>query len=210
MKEIERYSPVSFKATPLRHEKRDNWNVVLEYKEEKEGPFLVDLCHRTRLDFQDSDLTANAPSGITVPEKFGQSVFADGFLVNRMNRTQVSIWHLAGDKPEMSEAVGVTDVTEATVFLALIGDKAFEICEKLSALDFQDPQKETPFLLQGPFSHVPCQITTLCRDGEKSGVLLTCSRGYAEDMVHAVMEAGEEFSLRPAGEERFTAWLSSL
>ncbi len=50
----------------------------------------------------------------------------------------------------------------------------------------------------------------LSREGEKSGVVLTCSRGYAKDMVDAILHAGEEFGLKPAGEKRVTDWINSL
>jgi hypothetical protein len=52
MTEIKRYSPVEFKVTPLKNETRNNWDVVLEYHGEGDGPWLVDLSHRTRLDLQ--------------------------------------------------------------------------------------------------------------------------------------------------------------
>jgi hypothetical protein len=96
------------------------------------------------------------------------------------------------------------------LFLAIVGKEVFSIAEKLSALDFSDPQKSAPFLLQGPFSHVPCQLVTLCREADNSGILFTCSRGYAQDMVHAVMAAGAEYDVRPAGEDRFRDWVSAL
>jgi hypothetical protein len=51
---------------------------------------------------------------------------------------------------------------------------------------------------------VPCQIVTLEKSaGGGGGFLLTCSRGYGDSMLHAVLEAGAEFGLRPAGENRF-------
>jgi hypothetical protein len=31
---------------------RDNWTVALEYDEEGQGPWLVDLAHKTRWDLQ--------------------------------------------------------------------------------------------------------------------------------------------------------------
>jgi hypothetical protein len=34
-------------------------------------------------------------------------------------------------------------------------------------------------------------------------VLVAGARGFAHDVVHAVLSAGEEFGLRPAGENRF-------
>ncbi|MCG8637175.1 MAG: sarcosine oxidase subunit gamma SoxG [Desulfobacterales bacterium] len=210
MKDIKRYSPVQFKATPLKTESRDNWDVVTEYHGEGEGPWLVDLSHRMRLDLQSSDLASKKPFGIDVPETPGQSVLENGFLVNRMNGTQTSIYHLAGDAAEMPGEVEYTDVSENTVFVAIIGEAAFRICEKLSNLDFVDPAKEAPCLYQGPFSHIPCQIVTVCRDGEKSGLVLTCSRGYGRDVIHAIRHAGDEFGLKPAGEAKFTDWITSL
>jgi glycine cleavage system aminomethyltransferase T len=42
------------------------------------------------------------------------------------------------------------------------------------------------------------------------GFLLTCSRGYGDSMLHAVLEAGAEFDLRPAGEKRFSGWIQDL
>jgi hypothetical protein len=210
MEEIKRYSPVEFKVTPLKTENRDHWDVVLEYHNEGDGPWLVDLCHRSRLDLQTSSLDAKKPFGITIPATPGQSVLEKGMLMNRMNRIQTSIYHLGSDPIEVPGESEYTDVTESTVFLAIIGQPVFAICEKLSSLDFMDKNRETPFLYQGPFSHVPCQIVTLSRDGEKSGVVLTCSRGYAKDMVDAILHAGEEFGLKPAGEKRVTEWINSL
>lgn len=210
MKEIKRYSSVQFKATPLKSEVRDNWNVVLEYHDQGEGPYVVDLSHRTRLDFQSPDLTGKTPLGITIPETFGRSVLEKGILVNRMNRTQTSLYHLDGASLEIPTEPEYTDVSENTIFLALMGKEIFSICEKLTNLDFMDPARTTPFLFQGPFSHVPCQIVTLCRDGEKSGLVMTCSRGYGRDMIHSILGAGQEFGLKPAGEKKFTEWIKSL
>ena len=110
----------------------------------------------------------------------------------------------------MPDESGYTDVTESTMCVALIGKNVFSICEKLTALDFMDPQKKAPFLFQGPFSHVPCQIVILNKEGENPGLILTCSRGYGRDMIDSILHAGEEFGLNPAGESRFTNWIKSL
>ena len=210
MENIIRRSPVSFDAQPAKTELRANWNVVLEYDAEETGPYVVDLSHRTRWDLQDGDIDKMEPWGIHIPDAPGRCVFNSGMLINRMNRTQASIWHLTGEKPDKPEGPAFTEVTDVTVFLALFGREIFAITEKLSALDFLDPLKETPFLLQGPFSHVPCQIVTLEKTSERCGILMTCSRGYAASMIAAILEAGEEFGLRPAGENAFTGWIGEL
>ena len=53
MAEIKRESPVQFKVSPRNTEVRDNWTVALEYDDEGQGPWLVDLAHKARWDLQD-------------------------------------------------------------------------------------------------------------------------------------------------------------
>jgi len=210
MVSILRQSAVSFDAAPAKSEVSGNWSVVLEYEDEGEGPYVVDLSHRPRWDLQDAEIGGVLSLGIRVPDKPGQCVFEKGLLINRMNRTQASVWHLSGETPAVPDDPAFTDTTDSTVFLAVFGQDLFAILEKLTALDFLDSSRQTPFLLQGPFSHVPCQIVTLDNTPGKPGVLMTCSRGYARDMVGAILKAGAEFKLRPAGEQAFSDWLEEL
>ena len=210
MGSILRRAAVSFDAAPAKTEERDNWSVVLEYKDEGAGPYVVDLSHRSRWDLQDAEIGGVQTMGFQVPDKPGQCVFENGFLINRMNRTQASVWHLSGETPVLPDDPAFTDITDSTVFLAVFGQDLFAILEKLSALDFLDFSRQTPFLLQGPFSHLPCQIVTLDKAPGRSGILMTCSRGYARDMVGAILDAGTEFKLRPAGEQAFAEWLAAI
>jgi sarcosine oxidase gamma subunit len=145
-----------------------------------------------------------------IPAAPGRCSYANGVLINRMNRTQSSLWHLMGDNPDAPEGTAYTDVTDATVLLALIGKNLAALVEKLTALDFFSPFIEPPFLLQGPLVHVPCQCVMLQKSRDRSGILFTCSRGYAQSMVHAVRDAGAEFGLRPAGETVFHNWLAEI
>jgi hypothetical protein len=208
---IQRVSPVIFESSVKESEIRDNWKIILAYQEEGTGPWLVDLSHKTRWDLQDSQIDDPSSSGLTVPSSPGICHLTKNTLINRMNNTQAAIWHLGTEKTTLPGVNGFTDVTESTVFLALFGPHAFHVAEKLTALDFMDPARTAPFLLQGPFSHVPCQIVTLEKNSDMSGgLLLTCSRGYADSMVHAVMDSGAEFGLQPAGETRFAAWVEGL
>ncbi len=211
MEEIQRVSPVVLKSTPLKTETRDNWAVVMEYHGEGDGPFLVDLSHKPRFDLQDANLAVIKPFGIVIPATPGDCVLENGILANRMNRTQVSLFNFNGqDNVSMPADPGYTDVTESTLCIALIGKNVFSICEKLTALDFMDNQRKAPFLFQGPFSHVPCQIVTLSKEIDSTGIILTCSRGYGRDMIHSILASGEEFGLQPAGESRFTNWIKAL
>jgi len=211
MSQIKRESPVQFGVSPRKTAVRDNWTVALEYDDEGRGPWIVDLAHKMRWDLQDRNIGDLTPCDLTVPAAPGQSLLAGGTLINRMNRTQASIWHMGADAPALPDAAGFTDTSESTVLMALFGPKIFLLAEKLTNLDFMDPAKAVPFLLQGPFCHVPCQIVTLQKAADGSGgFLLACSRGYGDSMVHAIFEAGAEFGLQPAGENRFNEWLNGL
>jgi hypothetical protein len=211
MADIKRQSPVRFKTSPLKSEVINNWTVALAYDGEGQGPWLTDLAHKTRWDLQDKQVGDQTPCDLAVPKTPGNCTFAHNTLVNRMNRTQVSIYHLGLEASAMPEVASYTDVSESTAFLALYGPNAFFIAEKLTNLDFMDPAKKAPFLLQGPFCHVPCQVVLLEKLADHSGgLLLTCSRGYTDSMVHAILEAGAEFSLRTAGENHFQAWIQGL
>ena len=205
-----RRSPVIFNIPAVLTEERNNWEVVLEFEDQGDGPWLIDLSHRTRWDLQDQEIDKFQPWGLKIPETPGRCAYKSGVLINRMNRTQASLWHLDGESPDPPDNAAYTEVTDATVFLALVGKNLASLFEKLTSLDFFKPGIEQPFLLQGPLSHVPCQSVMLDRSPDRCGTLFTCSRGYAWDMVHAVLDAGAEFGLKPAGESIFNSWISGI
>ena len=212
METNQRHSPVSFLSTPDQTEMRNGWKVVLKYKDEGTGPFLIDLSHRKRLDVQDSNLSKFQPGGVTIPETPGQCAFQNGLLINRMNRTQAAVWHLLGDSPDMTQETAYTEVTEGSIFLALLGSESevFSIMEKVTSQDLRQTANEPPFLIQGPIFHVPCQIVVFDEKEKGSAILFTCSRGYGISMAPELLEAGAEYGLRPAGEKAFSAWIKSL
>ena len=221
-----RRSPVTFGATPAATEPRDGWTVVLRYEGEDghPGPFLVDLTHRRRWDYQDSRIATHRPMGLPVPERFGDVGVQDAFVINRMNRTQVAIWHLgpgpppspppataappgtAGSPdtatppaPAMPSPAALTDTGDGHCMLAFVGARVPEVLERLTSLDIFDPARATPFLTQGPILHVPCQVVTFAADL----VVLTCARGYGETFAAAVLHSGAIEGLRPGGEDAF-------
>ena len=134
MENIQRRSPVEFDSKPAETTMQNGWSVVLEYEEQGQGPWVVDLSHRPRWDLQDHEISTRQPLGMTIPETPGQSVFDNGILINRMNRTQASIWHLSGEKLDVPDDPAFTDVTDGSMFLALLGKDVFSITEKFSPL----------------------------------------------------------------------------
>lgn len=198
-----RRSPCSFGAQPAETELRDGWNVVLRHEGEDgdPGPQLVDLSHRRRWDFQDGGVADLRPMRLPVPEEFGEVGVHDGLVINRLNRTQVAIWHLgAAPPPDTPPDTGFTEVTDGHCMLAFVGDGIPEVLEHLTALDLFDPARDMPFLTQGPVLHVPCQVVTFAPDL----VVMTLARGYGETFAEAALGSGGIAGLRPGGERAFT------
>ena len=198
---MERQSPVLLPGKPEKTKLRDHWPVVLEYADEGPGPWIVDLSHCRRWDIQARDLDA-AASGISLPVALGGVMLLNKMLTGRTGRRQALLW-VFDDKAAAPAEECWTEVTEGTLCIALLGRNVFQITEKLTSLDLCDPKRSAPFLLLGPFPHVTGQMVVLGKDPQNAVVLVAGTRGFAHDLVHAVLAAGEEFGLRPAGESRF-------
>lgn len=202
---IERRSPIHLPGKPVGTETRDGWTVVLEYADEGEGPWVVDLSHSPRWDIQGSDLEAAAPKGAAVPGAPGGVACAAGCLVGRTGMRQAFLWAFNGKPPTMG--AGCTETTEGTACIALIGRDVLKIVEKLTSLDLGNPSFKAPFLKLGPFAHLTGQVVVLSTNPQAGAVLVACSRGFGHDLAHAMLQAGEEFGLRPAGESRVKTFL---
>lgn len=204
-----RRSPVKFPSLASKREIRDGWEVVLEYEDQGDGPFLIDLSHVPKWDVQDAELSEVEPWGDMIPGSPGSCAIQNGSLFSRMNPTQAAIWHLLQIGPVIPPQPACTDVTDAYALMAVLAKDVFSIMEKVTPLDLSTPSKAPPFLLQGPVLHVRCQIVLM---GEKRGcsaVMIACSRGYGQSMCEALIDAGKEWSLSPAGETAFRNWLEA-
>jgi hypothetical protein len=206
---VQRQSPVHLPGKPEKTKIQDHWPVVLEYAEEGPGPWVVDLSHCRRWDIQGRELSEALPSGVSLPDSPGSAVLHAKGLTGRTGLRQTFLW-LFDDKAAAPAGTGCTEITEGSLCLALLGKTVFQITEKLTNLDLGDPKRNAPFLLLGPFSHVTGQLAVLNNDPVDAVVLVAGSRGFAHDMVHAVLAAGEEFGLRPAGENRFLEKFQTL
>jgi hypothetical protein len=202
---MKRYSPVSFGSNPAQTVMRDGWEVVLAYEDEGVGPFVIDLSHISKWDIQAADISQIQPQGVNIPEVPGACVIGKGMLINRMNHTQASVWHLSDKNLQMPDESAYTDITEGLSLLGFLGPEIFSIMEKITALDLQSPQKQRPFLLQGPVLHIPCQVVVLGKDA----LVIGFSRGYAQSVVEAILEAGKQWGIQPAGELAFSEYIQN-
>ena len=210
MNEVRRHSPVSFELQPVQTEVRGHWSVALKYPDEGEGPHLIDLSHKPKWDIQSSAIDTIQPFGVEIPKAPGRCILAHGIMACRLNATQAWVLILGQEENDPPNTSEFTDITEGYLLLALAGPNLFSITEKLTSLDLQDPKKPPPYLFQGPFAHVPCQVVVIKRETDNGLLLLSCSRGYARDMADAVLVAGKEAGLRPAGETAINLRLAHL
>ena len=205
MSSVFRQSPVTFQCEAAEKITRDGWEIVLAFEGESEGPWLVDLSHLQRWDFQHANLDLKMPFGLDMPAEPGQVILQDERLVTRMNRTQAAVWNLTrSDALDVPEVMNFTDLTDAHCMLAVLGQGVSQIMESVSNLDLFRPDRQVPFLTQGPVMHVACQVVTLAVDC----VLMTFSRGYGQSFADAMLHAATGCKLRPGGEEVFSRWLS--
>lgn len=203
METLHRHSPIALPGNPSGIESRQNWQVVLEYEQEGDGPWLVDLSHLPKWDLQGENLERLTPGGLAMPEQTLDCTYEDSLLITRVKSNWAMIWDLSGSPRDPFDDFACTDVTESYSLLAVIGRETFALMEKVSSLDLTDPLNRPPFLLLGPVLHVRSQTVVLARDGLNTAVLIAAPRAYGQNMAKAMLKAGEEWSIRPAGENRF-------
>jgi len=204
---ILRRSPVAFTNRPLQTDTREGWDVVLQYEDEGGGPFLIDLSHLSKWDVQHQDLSQIKPSGAEIPETPGDCAYRAGMLIGRLNRIQALVWHFTTGQPQTPQEKAVTDVTDASALLALVGENLFSITEKMTPLDLSDPAKRAPFLVQGPVLHLPVKVVILGQKDNHAALLMACPRGYGQSFADAILDAGSEWGLRPGGEKALSPWM---
>ena len=201
--QLKRQSPIQFDATVAEVTDYREWQVVLAYEDETQGPWLVDLSHLQRWDFQDINVGSKSPFDLQVPARPGQVSIQREFLITRMNGAQTAIWHLGRTEIEVAaDDMACTDMTEAHCMFAVLGADTPRVMEHLSNLDLFDPHRAMPFLTQGPVMRIPCQVVTLSADC----VLMTLSRGYGQTFADAMQHAASGCNLKPGGENQFKRW----
>lgn len=210
MADSEHILPISFEASPSATESRGGWKVVLTYEGESNASGLVDLSHWPKWDIQDKLLSRIELSGIRIPDQPGGVYIEDNLLINRMNATQAAIWQYQGQAQQWPNLQALTDVTDAFALITLYGKETGRIMEKVTTLDLGQPDKDSLFLLQGPVLHVPMQVVVMRKGSDLLAVLMAFAWGYGQTVVDALLDAGEEFDLRPAGEKAFKAWFESI
>ncbi len=209
MSEITRYSPVKFDSIPSREEVRRGWQIVLDFEDQGEELYLVDLSHLPRWDVQNKNLSKFKPFGLDIPQKPNRAVRKGAQLIGRLNQAQCLVWSLDGDDLPPLDGAELTELTDAQAVLALVGMNLEEVVETITPVDIFGSAVKTPCLFQAPVFQIPCQIIRLDNTGETDAILIACARGYGQTMAEAILKSGNRRKPIPGGEKVFTDWLDS-
>jgi hypothetical protein len=205
-----RTSPIKFDLEPLTVEEIDSWKVVREYKNQKKGPLLIDLSHRPSFDIQDKDILSFNKPELCIPANISGVTGQGGLFVSRMNQSQVQAWCLDGETSALeSLESSCTDITDGQAVLALMGKDLDHLFESMLSLEMFKPGETDMKLFQAPLFHIPCQILVLDRSEKMQVVIISCPRGYGNDMAKAILKSAAPHGLAPGGENAFLSWLNS-
>lgn len=205
-----RTSPITFDLDPLTVEETDSWKVIQEYKHQKTGPLLIDLSHRPSWDFQNKNLLSFNTPEYCIPADMNGVSRQGNLFVSRMNQTQVQLWSLDGKIPSLeSLKPGCTDITDGQAVLALVGRDLDQVFESILPLEMFKPGETGMTLFQAPVFHIPCQILVLDRSEKMKVVIISCPRGYGNDLAKAILKSAAPHGLAPGGEKTFLNWLNS-
>jgi|SRR5579863_8086640 len=174
-----------------RIETRDGWLVAIKYDDEpgSNGNALVDLAHRPTWELSGPDV------GQRLAELRGTDVAlrrihsGENWQVYRLTLGRAIIFGKIPQTP-----TGALDVTGGWVSLALIGRDAERLLNKVTAVDLRDRTIPVGGCCQGPIFGV----NTLFGRFADRFELHICGDS-AEFLWDVLMDAGEEFGLKPAG-----------
>lgn len=210
MTTLKRISPAELPGNIAKSEERDGYTVALKYQQENEnGPWLIDLCHRPKYDYQCNGKEPGTPSGFSLPKTPGNAKIKDGWLISAIGTSQFSLIHIGKGECTSPDDPGFTETTDGRCLFAIGGIGASMLMEKFTRMNFNDPKLSLPCMLQGPMIHTFGQLHILGKDEDRL-FLVNIGRGYAQSVVHAVLDIGKPYGLKPAGEGVFTTWLVKL
>jgi len=207
---LKRVSPLDMGLKAERVLARNGWEIPLAYFGERPQStmFVTDLSHVPKWSLQGgSDLNSIRPEDLSIPEKPGMIVLERNLLLIRSTPSECRIMSFGEDTPVLEET-GFTDVTDAYAAVAVVGTRCFDVLAKLSSIDFEG--QSSPRAALAPVEDVTCLLVHISGSGGIPGIILAGARGYGHFFLEALLDAGKEFSIQPAGWERFSQWMAGV
>ncbi len=208
MQGYKKQSPTRFPKRPSKTEYRNGWEVALAYGNDCAPLVVIDLSHISKWEIYDRQLEGRTLGPVTIPPAPGEVILTPGLAVCLCRPSVALIWQLADEFSwDLPTGATFTEVTDGYALIALIGDDGPRVMEKITDLDLVLAAGQTARLIQGPVLDGACRIMFFSKPDSSTGLLLAVSRGAGQSVVDAILDAGAEFGLQPAGEEVFKKWL---
>ena len=208
---MKRMSPVRMPLEADKTEVRNHFEVVLAYGGETSGPSLVDLSHLSKWEIDGANPDEQLKKmGLTLPGKPGQAFLSDEKAVCRLTPTRALIWDFRdGEGDAWKEAKVSNDLTDGSALFFMTGEALLSIMERLTELDLKFKKDSNLLFLQGPVVGIPAKILLGMNQKHQTGMFISVGRGFGQSLVDAILSAGEEADISPAGENIFFRWLST-
>ncbi len=209
MQTYTRQSPLHFPLSPQETVVHKGWKVALSFPAEEAAPLaMIDLSHAAKWELYGAQLEGRRVGSLPIPTVPGGASVQAGLVVGLCRPSTALVWQLPGDDGLVSfDGVLVTETTDGWALLAMLGKDAARLFEKVSDLDLARRSDENARLVQGPVLDIPARVLVLYGNDMTPGLLLAVARGYGQSVADAMLDAGAEYGLRPAGENRFRRWL---
>jgi len=204
---LKRVSPLDIALEPERVLARNGWEIPLAYVGERTRSdiFVTDLSHVPKWTVQGPDLDSLRPAGLSLPARPGMIYLDGGLLAARATPSECRIMALGEEIPTFNET-SFTDVTDAYAAVAVVGARCFDVLEKLSSIDLVG--SSSPRAALAPVEDITCLLVRVEGKDGVPGFILAGARGYGHFFLEALLDAGREYSIQPAGWERFSNWIA--
>ncbi len=210
MENHKKKSPFLFSDTVAKREERNGWEIVLSYGHENTALSIVDLSHVNKWEVYDQNLVGKIVNKLNMPEKPGEVILSNKAIIGLYRPSAAMVWHLDDFIEDHELATNITNITDGYTLIGLLGDKGPRIMEKLTDLDLESFPGQQVRLIQGPLLGIPSKFVLFSSDGIVSGMLISFDRGSGQSVVDAILDAGKEFNLKPAGQTAFDRWIQNF
>ena len=206
MKNYKKLSPISIPFAPETTIERDGWEIALTYRDEDPSLAIIDLSHIRKWEIYAHTLSPQSLSTLQIPDRPGEISLNNEVLI-ALCRPSVALAFQFGDSPFTSSGTTTyTELTDGYALLALIGNDGPRIMEKITDLDLTLTSSQHARFIQGPLLGTPVKIMVFSIGDCDTGMLISIARGFGQATVNAILDAGIEFGLKPAGEKVFERW----
>lgn len=177
-------------------ETRDGWLVAVKYADEPNcgGNALVDLAHCPTWELAGPEIGQRLAQLCGTDVALRRIHAGEGWQAYRLTPGRAILFGKIPNAPSAALDVTELDVTGGWVSLALIGRDAERLLNKVTAVDLRERTMPAGGCCQGPIFGVNTLFGRLADRFE----LHICGDS-AEFLWEVLMDAGEEFGLRPAG-----------